>query len=149
MRFKPLAIENKGSISDGYGRVSMMIRYSILIKPECAYVLRLAELNNRGDCERPWSIRQFAVYQKYVSISNSSTWIYLALTKRSEARLESYLRHEGEPGVNNPFETHLILLDTALANWRRYLGWLSAEITDRVCLHLLFLSSLMIKRGTE
>ncbi|KAK4941155.1 hypothetical protein LTR10_018828 [Elasticomyces elasticus] len=114
--FRPLVVGGAGSFSDGY---------------ECAYVLRLVELNRRGDEGRPWSMRQFAVHQRYVTSSNTSTWTYIALTKRCEVRLKGYLGGVDGGGISNPFEIHLLLLDMAVANWRPYLVWLTAEINER------------------
>lgn len=32
----------------------------------------------------------------------------------------------------NPFEIHLIILDTSLANWRPYIVYLTEQITEHV-----------------
>lgn len=102
-----------------------------LTLPECAYVLRFVELNDRNP-ESPWSIRQTAVYQKYLTASQSSTWLLVAISVRSEERLNSFIQRAGSLAALNPFEIHLLLLDTAIANWRPYMVYLGGEVNKQV-----------------
>ncbi|ERF76779.1 hypothetical protein EPUS_02318 [Endocarpon pusillum Z07020] len=57
-------------------------------------------------------------------------WIFVTPSRLAQQRIDGYAscRHEGLEF--NPFEIHLLLLDTAMANWRHYLIDLAAE-TDQ------------------
>jgi hypothetical protein len=99
---------------------------------ECAYVLRFVELNHRKNASDPWSLRQSAVYHQYRATTKSSTWLIIALSQRAQARLESYASSSGDVCRYNPFEVHLLLLDTATANWRPYLVDIAAQTNEQV-----------------
>lgn len=101
---------------------------------EIAYGLRYAELNNRSVLE-PWSIRQTAIYHKFKANDRSSSWVMIAPSKSAETSLDRYIKSCKDIAQLNPFEIHLIVLDTALANWRPYIIGLTERITkqtDRV-----------------
>lgn len=100
---------------------------------ECMYGLRFVELNGRGNAYQPtsrWSLRQTAVYCSFRFASENSTWIFVTPSRLAQQRIDGYAscRHEGLE--SNAFEIHLLLLDTAMANWRHYLIDLAAE-TDQ------------------
>ena len=99
---------------------------------ECAYVLRFVELNHRKNARDPWSLRQSAVYHQYRAKTRSSRWLVIALSQRAQARLKSYARASGDICKYNPFEVHLLLLDTATANWRPYLVEIAAQTNEQV-----------------
>ena len=99
---------------------------------ECAYVLRYVELNHRGNEDAPWSLRQTAFYHRFEKSSGTSSWVYVALSLRAQARLDAYLKATGNVAAFNPFELHLLLLDTAMANWRPYLVYLTAQTNNQV-----------------
>lgn len=101
---------------------------------EIAYGLRYAELNNRSN-QDPWSIRQTAIYHKYKTSDKSSSWVMIAASKRAETSLDRYIKSCKDMAQLNPFEIHLIIIDTAMANWRPYIVGLTERITqhtDRV-----------------
>ena len=104
----------------------------MLRETECAYVLRFVELNHRKNARDPWSLRQSAVYHQYNAMTRSSTWLIIALSQRAQARLASYAEASGDICKYNPFEVHLLLLDTATANWRPYLVEIAAQINEQV-----------------
>lgn len=106
---------------------------AILIRLECAYGLKYVELNNRSG-RTPWSTRQTAVYHKfsYGQEANSSTWVFVAIPKRTKLSLGRYVRGSSDLTALNPFETHLIILDTILANWRPYIVYLTERINEHV-----------------
>ena len=99
---------------------------------ECAYGLRYVELNNRKDTVEPWSIRQTVVYHKYSTQKQCSTWVFIAASNTVELRMDNYLKSVDTVVNSNPFEVHLIILDTALANWRPYVIYLTVKIMDMV-----------------
>lgn len=104
-----------------------------LTSPEIAYGFRYAELNNRP-VRDPWSIRQTVVYHKYKANDKSSSWVMIAASKRTETSLDRYIKSCEDDIVElNPFEIHLIVIDTALANWRPYIVGLTERITQQVC----------------
>ena len=106
---------------------------------ECVYGLRFVEWNNRGDYKwdgrgdykTPYSVRQSAVYHRR-DLNGSSTWILIAASTSIESRLKEYLQIQPESQASNPFEPHVLLLDSALANWRQYLIWLTEKTNEQV-----------------
>lgn len=105
---------------------------SLLTSPECAYALRYVELNHRKE-SNPWSVRQTAVYHRYKLDQRSSTWVLIATSVSAERHLDRYIKSSDSLATLNPFEIHLIILDTALANWRPYIVDLTEKITKQVC----------------
>lgn len=100
---------------------------------ECAYAVKYAELNHRNE-QRPWSIRQTAVYHRCIhrGSTNASTWVMIAASRRTRRSLRRYTESSPDLAALNPFETHLILLDSLLSNWRPYIAHLTKQITDQV-----------------
>ena len=105
---------------------------SRLTRLEIAYGLRYAELNNRL-VQDPWSIRQTVVYHKFKANDNSSSWVLIAASKRTETSLDLYIKSSEHINQFNPYEINLIVLDTALANWRPYIVSLTERIMQQVC----------------
>lgn len=56
----------------------------------------------------------------------------ISASKRAELCLDRYIKSSGNIPEPNPFEVHLVLLDTALANWRPYIVDLTERITRQV-----------------
>lgn len=112
-----------------------------LIPLEIAYGLRYSELHNR-DANHPWSIRQTAVYHKYKATPKASTWILIAASERAKLSIDRYVKSCKNMASLNPFEIHLSLLDTTLANWRPYIIGLTERIAQQVsiiaCIHMTF-----------
>ena len=103
----------------------------LLILSECAYALRYVDLNRRDD-SKPWSIRQTVIYHKYQSGNKSSTWVMVSPSEKTEVCLDGYIQKCGDMTLLNPFEIHLLVLDTLLANWRPYIVDLTERITQQV-----------------
>ena len=104
---------------------------SRLIHVEIAYAFRYAERNNRS-VQEPWSIRQTAIYQKFKATYRSSSWVMIAASERTETSLDRYIKSCENITQLNPFEIHLVVLDTILANWRPYIVGLTERITQQV-----------------
>ena len=102
-----------------------------LIDTECAYGLRYAELNNR-EGNNPWSIRQTAIYHKYTAADKSSSWTMIAASERTRSSLDLYVKSCTDLASFNPFEIHVLVLDSALANWRSYI----IDLTERISLQV-------------
>ncbi|KAF2441712.1 hypothetical protein P171DRAFT_446551 [Karstenula rhodostoma CBS 690.94] len=100
---------------------------------ECSYILRYIELTNRTGDKFPWSLRQFAVYHRYKPKSGRacSTWILVGASQRTETRLDDYTRTIQDLSASNPFELHVMFVDTAIASWRPYLVHLTKLVTHQ------------------
>jgi len=102
---------------------------------ECAYGIRHVEFTNR-EGKPPWSLRQFAVYHKYIPEAGRqcSTWVLVGASQRTESCLSQYLHEAGDLNMAHPFELHVVFLDVAIASWRPYLAYLleeSAQVVRR------------------
>lgn len=98
---------------------------------ECMYGLRYVELNGRGDINQPttrWSLRQSAVRCSYCVEDKSTAWIFIAISRPAEQRLDEYLSERPEQSTRRQCEINLLLFDTAIGNWRPYLIDLATEI---------------------
>ena len=137
LRFRRLAadkIERRTQYSAGFGTKFYTVVFAStrsLIDTECAYGLRYAELNNR-EGNNPWSIRQTAIYHKYTAADKSSSWVMIAASERTRSSLDLYAKSCTDLASFNPFEIHVIVLDSALANWRSYIIDLTERITRQV-----------------
>ena len=136
LRFRRLAadkIERRTQCSAGFGTKLTIVFASprSLTDTECSYGLRFAELNNREGND-PWSIRQTAIYHKYTAADKSSSWIMIAASDRTRTSLDLYAKSCTDLALFNPFEIHVLVLDSALANWRSYIIDLTERITRQV-----------------
>lgn len=103
----------------------------LLTSSECAYVLRFVEFKHRDYGQEPWDLRQSGVYHQYAANSGSSVWLLISISSRAQARIDTYIEAIGNIQQFNPFEVHLLLLDTAIANWRPYLVHLTVAINEQ------------------
>ena len=55
----------------------------------------------------------------------------VAASRRIKVSLRRYIQSPLDLAATNPFEAHLILLDTILANWRPYIVHLTKLVTDQ------------------
>lgn len=81
-----------------------------------------------------WSLRQFAVYHRYKPAQGSpcSTWILAGMPQCTEPRLDHYTRNVRDLAKANPFELHIIFLDTSITNWRPYMAHLTRLVKEQV-----------------
>ncbi|KAI9801453.1 MAG: hypothetical protein M1833_002685 [Piccolia ochrophora] len=93
---------------------------------ECTYGLRYAERNHNLEGKNPWS-----VYHRHCPSTNENIWILIAPSKSMETKMNSYLERLSESFQLVPFEMHLVLIDCAIANWRRYMAELTEEINQQ------------------
>ncbi|KAF2625280.1 hypothetical protein BU25DRAFT_397208 [Macroventuria anomochaeta] len=102
---------------------------------ECTYILRYVENTNRGGRKNPWSLRQFGVYHRFKpGGSRCSTWILVGASQRMEGRFDQYTRSVDDVVAANPFELHVIFLDTVITSWRPYLVYitqLASHLSDK------------------
>jgi hypothetical protein len=114
-----------------FGSFITSIVFSTLTRTDCAYGLRYVELNNRVG-HKSWSNRQTAIYHKYRARSRTSTWVMISPSRRTEIALDRYVRSCSDLPSLNPFKTHVILLDIAVAKWRPYIIDLTGTIMQQV-----------------
>lgn len=57
-------------------------------------------------------------------------------SQRTEGRVDQYTRSVDNIVDANPFELHVIFLDTVISSWRPYLVYKAKQVTDLVCGHL-------------
>ena len=134
LRFRRLVAARNDEQTDylGFGIASASVSLSEADQcVDCAYGLRYVELKQRKN-DNPWSVRQTAIYHKYRSKYKSSTWIMISASEKTELCLDRYVRSCTDLAGLNPFEIHLIILDTALANWRPYIVDLTERIMEQV-----------------
>lgn len=55
----------------------------------------------------------------------------MGASQRTEVRLDRYTRSIDDLTGSNPFELHVIFLDTAIASWRPYLVDLTKLVTHQ------------------
>lgn len=98
---------------------------------ECMYGLRYVELNGRGSLDQPtsrWSLRQTVVHYSYCRSVIPASWIFITLSRLAESRLNEYLPCCSNGSACGHFGVHLLIHDTAIANWRPYLIELAAAV---------------------
>lgn len=99
---------------------------------EVAYVLKYAFCKPVKDKMDPWAIRQTAVYQKYDTETNRSTWIFFNPTMDCafQERLMTLLRSPSQVLAlkRQPLLIHNILLGTFFPLWRDYLAHYERKI---------------------
>jgi Mg2+ and Co2+ transporter CorA len=106
---------------------------------ECIYGLRFMERNGRSDTEKPsreWSLRQSAIFCRYAPDEDGASWLFITISQRMQQRLNSIVADSGSFHDSDPFEVHILLIDSAISSWRQYLVDLSAE-TDAQYAQLL------------
>jgi hypothetical protein len=127
----PPKLRWRGSIPHNPGQITNVV--------ECMYGLRYVELNGRGSLDQPtsrWSLRQTVVHYSYCRSDIPASWIFITLSRLAESRLNEYLPCRSNESACGHFGVHLLIHDTAIANWRPYLIELAAAV-DRHAAQLL------------
>jgi len=99
---------------------------------ECCYTLRYIQKNQSGDKCYPWSLRQFAVYNKSATKEFDSSWALVTLPDKALADLVDCIKEENVSSRNRSLRMHLALVEHAFVCWRPYLVYLSQEIEECV-----------------
>lgn len=80
----------------------------------------------------PWTVRQTAVYQKYDTETNQSTWIFLNATTDCafQKRLATLLRNPAQMLAfkRQPLLIHNVLLGSFFPLWRDYLAYYERKV---------------------
>lgn len=80
----------------------------------------------------PWSVRQTAVYQRYISAQDKVIFILVAPSDEAGVNLEQEVLRLKRSGKHvNPFHLHLILVSTIHENWRLYIRSLERALTKQ------------------
>ena len=98
---------------------------------ECAYEIRYIEPNVHY-INKPWRLRQTAVYHRFRLDERSSTWVVVSASSNTESSIDRYIKSEGDLMVLCPFEMHLLIVENALSSWRPYIVHLTEEINEQV-----------------
>ncbi|KAF2185420.1 hypothetical protein K469DRAFT_707665 [Zopfia rhizophila CBS 207.26] len=120
----------------------------LLVKScEYAYMLRRVELHGRptDEGQSPWSIRQTAVYHKYVFDQNcsddcatesKSVFVLIAPSQNFERQLSGGLKLDvHQRHLVSPCKVQQLLVADSLKGWMDYMAWLEAKLkaqSDRV-----------------
>lgn len=107
----------------------------LLMYADCAYGIIYAELNQR-DISKPWSLRQSVIYHKYRTLTGCSTWVIIAPSETTEISLDRYVRSSAKLNTLNPFEIHVLVLNSAMENWRQYIVDLTERVSQQVRISL-------------
>ena len=89
------------------------------------------------DGQDPWGVRQTAVYQKYDTETNQSTWIFLNPTPNCafQNRLATLIRDARQVLAikRQPLLIHSALVGTFFPLWRDYLANYERKVLNIVC----------------
>lgn len=97
---------------------------------DLCYNIRHFELHGR-DLEDPWSCRQSVVYQKHYHASRCSKWIMIQppkLVLLELAKIQNF-------GEAHPLAFHARIFESAIANWRPYLNYMTEQLLELVTKH--------------
>ncbi|KAF8537790.1 hypothetical protein BDD12DRAFT_845248 [Trichophaea hybrida] len=78
----------------------------------------------KGKPPHNWSIRQTAVYQKFVYDGGKNIWILVQPETHVRERMSSFGKR------SNPLEHHILFMSAAAANWRAYFNDLETLFLD-------------------
>ncbi|OJD40786.1 magnesium transport protein transmembrane region [Diplodia corticola] len=93
---------------------------------EYCYLLKYVEKNGRAHLSDPWSIRQTAIYHRFVHRSDDHTFIILNSSASSRQRL---LRTKAETTLLPTWaDVHTLAASRASAQWRAYLNELEEKL---------------------
>jgi len=97
---------------------------------ETSYVLRYVEENHRPDSQ-PWSLRQFAVYNKTHSGGIGASWVLISPSQDALADVNDFLEDKDTISARASISLHITLIDTATIYWRPYLVFLTTKIDEQ------------------
>jgi hypothetical protein len=108
---------------------------------ETAYLLKHVELHGRPGGITPWSVRQFGLYQKFDSLTNRSSCIFIQTSLDIQRRLAEVKKERQlyQDILSHWTCLHLICIGTLSKNWAAYIKFLDkkvAEIVSSLCLLL-------------
>lgn len=96
---------------------------------EIAYGIRFIQKNHR-ERWKPWSLRQFVVYNKTQYLKNESRWLFFSVPPVIRVQIEAYMHDMNTDIASNPFDIHVLILAAAVKMWRPYFVYLTAKIIE-------------------
>lgn len=88
----------------------------------------------------PWSIRHCAVYHSFDVEHIRTNWIIIKGDRETERRIQNATKDGGPPELSSydnivgafstAMETHLLMFDSAIENWRWYISFLEQKSQD-------------------
>ncbi|KAK5444251.1 hypothetical protein LTS15_010366 [Exophiala xenobiotica] len=127
----------EGFSSSGYGSKSEFLADAADHLAEIAYCLRYIEMNGRKDAPSPWSLRQFAVYQRADLTTPASCSIFVSLPAAAQEIVGKYRILDGNPKICDMLCVHQSLVYWAVTHWRPYLVHLAQDLDEHTA-RLLF-----------
>jgi hypothetical protein len=124
----------EGFSGSGYGRNS---GFSIDVADhltEISYGLRYIVLNGRNDAPSPWSLRQFAVYQRADLRTSASSSLFVSLPLAAQEIIGNYHTADGNFKIDDVLYMHQSLVYWATTRWRPYVAHLAHELDKQVSL---------------
>ncbi|KAF2503366.1 hypothetical protein BU16DRAFT_521949 [Lophium mytilinum] len=100
---------------------------------ECAYGLRYVADNGNVNGKERWSVRQYAVYQRYDPSRRQNIWIFIGIPKSSslERHIIAYTRRQEASDPTQAFALHLTMIEASLVEWRWYLNDMTQRVQDQ------------------
>lgn len=99
---------------------------------ECSYCFRYVEENHRGT-ERPWSLRQFAIYNKTeLAAADRASWILVSVPDDVLADFKDVAARDHGPILDMSISAHASIIATAISYWRKYLVYLAERVDEHV-----------------
>lgn len=102
---------------------------------ECCYMLKYVDLHYRTtESDRPWSVRQLGVYQKFDFSTKRNIYILLQPSDRVIEVIKETLDFNASGGdlkygfCNDWTQLHLLCLGAIREHWREYINFLDAKV---------------------
>jgi len=92
------------------------------------YALRYIALNQAGESQDPWSLRQYVARSSFGTAQEHSSWIFVALPDAIMAQIRETLLSNCTGAYRAGLETHMYLVEYATSCWRPYLFYLVGEV---------------------
>jgi len=101
-------------------------------------MLKYVELHDDAEPSfNPWTIRQAIVYQKFDIEGLKSNLIFVRLSTAMQDALQDFFQENQSLDQTSEFVSqwgniHILCLRTLNDNWRQYINYLDAEVSDIV-----------------
>jgi hypothetical protein len=77
-------------------------------------------------------MRQSLIYHQLGLSSEVSRWLFIAPSKTVRMQVSEYADMPKNGSRGDPFALHLLIVNIAVATWRRYLIYLAEEVQKQV-----------------
>jgi hypothetical protein len=97
------------------------------------YILQCVELHGRSDHTDPWSVRQYAVYERSRQSAKSSEFLLINHTaSQSLSQRLKAIRNGTVEAPTSSTSVHLILVSSAIMQWSHYCNFLEEQLNQLV-----------------